>query len=110
MRFTLTCALLLLTGILAGCSDRPNVGGACTATGGCDQGLTCDVAVVGGYCTKSCTTQGATSGCPEGSVCDQFGGSALSCAKICQNQSDCRVDLECNGTSGSSAKICKIKV
>jgi hypothetical protein len=102
--------MLLLTLFHASCSDPPNVGSTCTATAGCDQGLTCDIAVPGGYCTKACTTQGSTSECPEGSVCDQFGGNGLSCARVCGLQSDCRPDMECNGTTGSSVKICKVKV
>jgi hypothetical protein len=109
----LVLVLVLLLGLIllpAGCSDPPNVGGACTATAGCDPSLTCDVAITGGYCTKACATQGSTSECPEGSVCDEFGGNALSCAQVCRVQTDCRPELECNGTTGSSVKICKVKV
>lgn len=112
MRHTLALALLLLlllTLLPAGCSDPPNVGNTCTATAGCDEGLTCDIAVAGGYCTKTCATQGSTSECPEGSLCDMF-ESGLSCAKICGVQTDCRPELECNGTTGSSVKICKVKI
>jgi hypothetical protein len=108
----LTRALLLL-GLFAwiGCSsDPPNISGTCTAPAqGCDEGLTCDTDVAGGYCTKTCTTAGSTAGCPDGSICDTLSGTALSCVKLCSQQADCRSDLECNGVSGSSAKACKIK-
>src|SRR5262245_21235998 len=109
MRISSLLTLPLL--MLLACSDPPNVGGTCMAPAkGSDDGLTCDTAIPAGYCTKPCATAGSTSECPEGSVCDEFsGGAALSCVKICQQQADCRLDLECIGTSGSRLKGCKIK-
>lgn len=102
--------LLVLSIALASCGDDPpNVGGTCTATGGCDEGLTCDTTVPGGYCTTSCTTSGSASGCPEGSVCDSVAGTAMNCVRICQNADDCRADQDCNGVSGSNLKACKPK-
>ena len=95
--------------LAAGCSDPPNVGGTCTATGGCDEGLTCDVAVPGGYCTAACTIPGVRAECPEGSLCDSVSGTGMTCTRICTQQTDCRSDLECNGTTGSGAKTCKPK-
>src|SRR5262245_38533210 len=89
---------------LVACSDPPNVGGTCTATEGCDEGLTCETAATGGYCTKACTTPGSTEGCPEGSICDAIIGSAMSCVKICDKSDDCRSDQDCNGITGSSTK------
>jgi hypothetical protein len=108
MRIVSTALLwaLLLAG---GCSDPPNVGAACTAMGGCDDGLMCDVAVPGGYCTAACTTAGVRAECPEGSVCDSLSGTGLTCTRICKQQTDCRSELECNGTSGSDVKACKPK-
>jgi len=102
----LTIVLLALTG----CGeDQLNVGGTCTATEGCDEGLTCDTAVPAGYCTTSCTTSGATDECPEGSVCDSVAGSDVNCVKICEKSDDCRSDQDCNGVSGSNLKACKPK-
>jgi hypothetical protein len=105
----LSTALMGALLLAAGCSDPPNVGGACTATGGCDEGLTCDVAVPGGYCTAACTTPGVRAECPEGSLCDSVSGTGMTCTRICTQQTDCRSDLECNGTTGSGAKTCKPK-
>lgn len=103
-------SLPLLLLFLIGCgSDPPNVAGTCTATEGCDDDLTCNTAVAGGYCTSSCTTSGSTDECPEDSVCDAISGSALTCVKICKTGDDCRSDLDCNGVSGSSIKACKPK-
>ena len=103
-------ALCVAVLLLAACgSDPPNVGGTCTAMGGCDEGLTCDTAAAGGYCTKACTMSGATEGCPEDSICDTVAGSALSCVKICKTSADCRVDQDCNGVSSSNIKACKPK-
>lgn len=95
--------------LIAACGSDPNVGGTCTGTGGCDEGLTCDTAIAGGYCTAACTTSGSTDECPDGSVCDSVSGTAITCVKICNGAEDCRADLSCNGVSGSSIKACKPK-
>lgn len=96
--------------LLFACSDPPNVSATCSSDVQCDEGLTCNTAVPGGYCTKACTTPGETSQCPEASVCDSVAGTAVSCVKICDTSSDCRSDLSCNGTSKGSLKACKPKV
>jgi hypothetical protein len=102
-------ASICAAAVLAACGDPPNVGGTCTASGGCDDGLTCDTAVPGGYCTKACTTPGSTSECPEESVCDAVAGTAMNCVKICSTKDDCRGDQDCNGIAGSNIKACKPK-
>jgi hypothetical protein len=94
---------------LVACGSPPNTGGACTSADNCDEDLTCDTSVPGGYCTKTCTTSGSTDECPEGSVCDALSGTAVTCVKICKAAEDCRSDLDCNGVSGSSIKACKPK-
>lgn len=100
----------LLVMLLVACGDDPpNVGGTCTATDGCDEGLMCNTTVPGGYCTKSCTTSGSTSECPDEAVCDAIAGTAVTCVKICQTKEDCRSDQDCNGVSGSNIKACKPK-
>lgn len=107
-------ALLLLVTLMvpAGCSSTPpNVGSVCIADGGgCDPGLFCDTQIDGGYCTAPCSAPGSTEGCPEQSVCASISsGSGVECARTCNVQTDCRSDLECNGTTGSSVKVCKPK-
>jgi hypothetical protein len=102
--------LLLVLVFAAACGDDPpNVGGTCTAASDCDEGLTCNTSVPGGYCTTSCTTSGSQEQCPEGSVCDAISGSAVTCVKICKTAEDCRADQDCNGVSGSNIKACKPK-
>ncbi|MBA3538651.1 MAG: hypothetical protein H0T79_03410 [Deltaproteobacteria bacterium] len=101
-------ALLLTTSIA--CSDPPNIGATCTTSGGCDDGLTCETAVPGGYCTAACTTSGSTDECPEAAVCDSVEGAAITCVQICSTKADCRADLDCNGVSGTNIKACKPKV
>ena len=95
--------------IAASGDDPPNVGGTCTAADGCDDGLMCNTTVPGGYCTKSCTTAGSTSECPDDSVCDAITGTAIACVKICSTKEDCRTDQDCNGITGSNTKACKPK-
>ena len=51
-------ALIGLLFVVAACGGDPNIGGTCTAQGGCDDELTCDVRVPGGYCTMACATPG----------------------------------------------------
>jgi hypothetical protein len=105
-----TRLLAMLAIALVACSDPPNVGGTCTANGGCDDGLTCETAAAGGYCTQACTTPGSTDECPEGSVCDAIIGTTISCVKICkEGGGECRSDQSCNGITGSDIKACKPK-
>ncbi|MBX3159169.1 MAG: hypothetical protein KF773_24585 [Deltaproteobacteria bacterium] len=104
-----TLAPLLILFAAACGGDPPNVGGSCTATDGCDDDLTCNTTVPGGYCTTACTTPGSTSECPEDSVCDSVAGNLVSCVKICTTSADCRADLDCNGVSGNNIKACKPK-
>ena len=95
---------------LVGCSDPPNISGTCAVADDCDDDLTCNTAVAGGYCTVACTVSGSTDECPDDSICDTVAGAALSCVKICKAAADCRTDLDCNGVSGSNIKACKPKV
>src|SRR5438046_9267429 len=84
---------LVFTILLLGCGgggDPPNVGAACTATGGCDEDLTCNTSVPGGYCTQACTSPGTTAECPDDSICDAIAGTSIACVKICKSSSDCR--------------------
>lgn len=101
-------AVILLLASSCG-TDPPNVGGTCTASAGCDEGLTCNTTVPGGYCTTACTTSGSTAECPDESVCDAVSGAAVTCVKICNTKDDCRLDQDCNGVSGSNIKACKPK-
>lgn len=65
---TLTAGLVLF--LLSACGSAPGsgIGATCSVTQKCD-GLSCDLSVPGGYCTKFCNTSGSTSECPDGSVC-----------------------------------------
>lgn len=101
------CLVLLL----AACGEAPpNVGAACDGDQACDEGLSCELAVAGGYCTRDCTRSGDTSECPEDSICDDIFGAATACVRICQSSADCREDQDCNGVSGSNVKACKPKL
>lgn len=104
---SLTLALVL--GVAACGDDPPNVGATCTSTTGCDEDLTCNTTVPGGYCTTACTMVGETSECPDDSVCDSVTGGGTTCVKLCGSSSDCRSDQDCNGVSGTNKKACKPK-
>ncbi|WP_224360958.1 hypothetical protein [Hyalangium versicolor] len=84
------------------------IGDTCSSNG-CGSDLTCRADFPGGFCTQSCTQEGQEGGCPEDSVCTrQF--DTLLCAPICENSGDCRDSYECNGTTGSNVKACRVKL
>ena len=91
------------------CGSDPNIGGTCTTVADCDDDLSCETTVPGGYCTAPCTTTGSTDECPDGSICDTVSGTTITCVRICKVAEDCRSDLDCNGVSGSNIKACKPK-
>lgn len=101
--------LALVFGVAACGDDPPNVGATCTSATGCDDELTCNTTVPGGYCTTACTMVGETSECPDDSVCDSVTGGGTTCVKLCGSSSDCRADQDCNGVSGTNKKACKPK-
>jgi len=92
---------------VAGCGGT-NVGQSCTTNSDCSNGLSCNTAQPGGYCTKGCSQEGSITECPGGSVCSSQGGGLL-CAAVCQSQGDCRSEYECNGVSNSDSKSCRPK-
>ena len=105
--FSFAAALALLA-----CADprAAKLGIACTANADCAEGQTCQTGAPMGYCTQPCQTAGSTSECPSGGLCTDvtLGGATMRiCARICQNQSDCRTGYQCNGVSGSSVKSCR---
>ncbi|HZA15151.1 MAG TPA: hypothetical protein VE618_11660 [Myxococcaceae bacterium] len=85
-----------------------STGGACTESGDCGGGQTCFADMPGGYCSKECTNEGQSDECPGGSTCATSGTRKL-CAVNCQTQADCRTEYECNGVTGSAAKVCRPK-
>jgi hypothetical protein len=63
----------------------------------------------GGKVGDACATAGAMADeCGDGAVCTQE-GTALVCAKLCAQQSDCASTEACNGVSGSDLKSCQPK-
>ena len=64
------------------------------------------VASPGGYCAVPCTLPGTQDDCPVNSLCTAFAGGSF-CARICQNQSECRTGYTCNGVTGSNVKTCQ---
>jgi hypothetical protein len=85
------------------------VGASCTPSSGCDDGLTCSTAFMGGYCTRSCPTAGSTNGCPDTSICDDVTGAGLICLKLCNFENDCRSGTDCNGVTNGNQKACHPK-
>lgn len=100
---------LFAVACLAGSAcGKSSVGNPCTVSTDCDPGQTCLTSAPGGYCSKGCSAEGTSVDCPGGTVCASFAG-ALMCSAVCQQQSDCRAEYECNGLTGSSVKACRPK-
>ncbi|HYX92998.1 MAG TPA: hypothetical protein VE782_15635 [Myxococcaceae bacterium] len=93
--------------VLSACGGS-SIGRTCTQNGDCDNGQTCFLDMPGGYCSKECTIEGQSDECPGGSLCATTGTRRL-CSDVCTVQSDCRAEYECNGVTGSSAKVCRPK-
>lgn len=91
----------------AGCGGS-SVGRPCTTDSDCDTGQTCYTDVPGGYCSRGCSAEGSTTDCPGGTVC-ALHSTRLLCSAVCQQQSDCRTEYECNGLSGAEVKACRPK-
>jgi hypothetical protein len=116
---TFCCACALAVAACA--SDTPELGAGCSSHGiACDEGLVCFDTYPGGYCSQPCKTVGATSECPDGSVCGNLcpqgtrGGcgsvivDALACLKICRVKQDCRLDLDCIAVGTAGTMVCQL--
>jgi hypothetical protein len=97
---------LVIALALTGCSTVA-VGVPCESRADCASSLDC-VTSPGGFCTRGCAEAGATTECPEGTVCVYFGDSRLQCAPYCTTTDDCRINYECvlAGTI-TGAKACR---
>jgi len=102
--------VVVMLGAALGCSDgSPNVGEECGVNRPvCDEELSCNSSVLGGYCTTACTTAGSNGGCPGGSICDNVASIGLTCLRICDDQSDCgRSNVTCRSVTDSDRMACK---
>lgn len=85
MKRVLTATGLALLLVSAGCAKE--IGDDCISNADCGADRVCDLAMPGGYCTKSpCTTNG----CPDGSVCIEYEDGGTYCMKHCDGNGDCR--------------------
>jgi len=83
----LVTALVLLVG---GCS--PTVGDSCAKNTDCGRGLVCDLSMPSGYCTL---TPCQPNGCPDESVCVDFGNRQTWCMRWCDDDGHCRDGYKC---------------
>lgn len=58
---------------------------------------------------ESCDKSGDPGECEDGTLCGKESTGALVCLKSCAGDADCPADRACNGTEGTSAKICRLK-
>ncbi|MFB6375388.1 MAG: hypothetical protein ABEN55_20240 [Bradymonadaceae bacterium] len=101
--FAYTSVVLLLTTLLAG-GCVPAIGDECSTDGDCPANAICDSTAPGGYCTiPDCTT----GGCPNDSICVEFGRETAYCMKHCDDDSDCREQYTCR-ESNNSRQFCYV--
>jgi hypothetical protein len=88
----LVCSLLAigLPILLVACS--PTVGDSCAKNTDCGRTLICDTAMPGGYCT---VTPCLPNGCPDESICVDFGLRRTYCMRPCADDGDCRSEYAC---------------
>jgi hypothetical protein len=102
----------------SGCSDggisiRPTdagvpIGSPCSSDAECGSG-SCDTGWPGGYCTEVCTTAGAQSTCPDGSVCGLQcpGAGTPRCLQRCLAPGGCRNNYHCASESTHAFETCQ---
>lgn len=106
MRLRVPCvAVCLAVPFFAGCPDS-GIGDSCSSAVACPNGLACDTALPGGYCTQPCSTLGNTDQClgtPDLSdaVCSSFDG-GLICAGGCGAAAPCRSGYTCRPIAGGA--------
>jgi hypothetical protein len=93
---------------LAACGAASRVGQPCTVQTDCEPGQSCFTSGPGGFCSKGCSFQGATTAeCPGGTVCTHVDANTLVCAPICQSSADCREQYGCGQVIGSTHSACQ---
>jgi hypothetical protein len=56
--------------------------------------------------TSACSTEGATEGCPQGTICARHGQLPLACRRICEEQNACGAEEQCLGAARINRRIC----
>jgi hypothetical protein len=56
---------------------------------------------------EACSTENDTGECASGALCTKAESGALTCLKICTQQSECGDTENCTGTTGSETKVCQ---
>lgn len=100
--------LVLLLAVV-GCQAN-TVGNSCTVDRDCDRGQTCMLdGFPGGFCSKGCVQEGATTDCPAGTICTRTSGPnpAIFCGNSCTEDAQCRGGAYlCRAITNSAEKAC----
>lgn len=83
-----------------------DTGAECDDDGDCETGL-CFTDSNPGYCTSLCLSEGSTEECPANTVCKPIQGGQLSCILICEEQSHCPDNSDCNNVSDTDLMGCE---
>jgi hypothetical protein len=113
-RLSLPAALALLALTACGTNqesvglgiDPGAVGLSCTDNVSCADGLECNAAFPGGYCTAVCDSG---NDCPGGTLCRAFGDAGV-CVNTCIGDTDCRNGYRCASVgdgAGNEYNVCE---
>lgn len=99
----LVCALTFLL-FLSACASE--IGDECERSTQCPAGAICDTSTPKGYCTISQCTPG---GCPQESICVEYGQRTSYCMKWCENDGQCRSEHQCVREDNQKVGYCYAK-
>ena len=118
MRRAFAALIALALASFVGCGP-PALGEECDepyVTDACEEGLVCAFDGVGSRCLFAavtgdpCTAEGHRAECVDpGDICGKDKEGTPRCLDVCDDDSDCVADYECNGVEGTSIKGCRRK-
>ncbi len=104
LNFLKLALVLLFTLFLGACA--PEIGDTCERSTNCPAGAICDTTTPDGYCTINQCTPG---GCPDESICVEFGQRTSFCMKWCESDDQCRSGHQCVREEGQNVGYCYAK-
>ncbi|NMO17885.1 hypothetical protein HPC49_30965 [Pyxidicoccus fallax] len=104
----LSAALFVLPLFACGRNDGA-VAESCKDDVVCEAGLACYQNYPGTFCAQSCSEEGDTANCPQGTVCTAQLGEERLCSLTCEDTDDCREGYVCVAVADGQAKACRVK-
>lgn len=109
-RFLFLFAALFALPLLACGGSDGTVGESCENDAVCEAGLTCRQDFPGTFCAQSCSAEGQSASCPEGTVCIQEFTDDFMCSPGCASDGDCREGYACTAVAGQDSGACRVRI